>query len=118
VFGNEKMSEKPNSVLFRLDDGKFVLAQIKNRKWDWDMLIHFKDPEGKFEKDWSDISIMNPFEFVFCYWDGTNLTSSKKKTIVKNESFLSLMKKHLIFKLIETDYNILYGDLTKVAIQL
>ena len=100
---------KPNGVLFKLDDGTVVFVLIKDGVWDWDILIKPK------EDYWKDLSAVNPFEWVFIFYDEINstITTFNNKTTIENASFLKLHDSNTLKGFIEMDYKFLHEELTK-----
>ena len=96
-------NNEPNGVLFHLDDGKAVFILRKNNEWDWN------DCRIAHEDQWKDLSVSNPFEFVFIYYDDTDpkthrITTFNTKTCIPNASFLTLQAAGILKNCIDMDY--------------
>lgn len=106
VFADTK---KPNGVLFKRDDGNLIAVLIVDGKWDWDSCKVFQMEEmtDKYE----DLSVKDPFEFVFIKWNEKTFTTMNKKTIVPNHSMSKLFDEGKLQKTIEKDYENQYGPL-------
>ena len=99
--------DKPNAVLFKLDNGKPILSLIKDGKFDWENVLYIETGDI-----FDDLSASDPFEFVFCCWDGSTITTPfKQKTIVPGASFSDLFENGLFYKTVETDYENQFGKL-------
>lgn len=102
---------KPNGVLFRREDGNVIVILIKNNKWDWENcnIFDMTKMEDKFE----DVSIKDPFEFVFIVWDEEKMvfTSMDRKTFIPNYSMSKLLYENKLQVIIEKDYENQYGPI-------
>lgn len=94
---------KPNAVLFKLNTGVPVVVRRVNGAFDWDELMHLK------EDLWPDLSIKNPFEFVFVYLENGTLRTATTKCCINDASFLLLTDYDILQGCIEDDYNRLYN---------
>jgi hypothetical protein len=90
-----------NSVLFKLDDGQLCVFLRQDGQWDFKTVVKLQDMEDKFPDLASD-----PFEFVFCHFDGEkkNLTCGMRKTTVQDMTFLTLHEAGLLQTVIEHDF--------------
>lgn len=96
------MNEKPNAVLFKTTEQLCIVPIDENGKGDWDSIGSL---DISVMKDtFNDLSVENPFEFVYCFNKDNVLTTTGQKTIVPNHSFLTLYVNNLLQKTIETDY--------------
>ncbi len=104
----DEINKKPNAVMFKLDDGRFICFVLhKNNTWDWDN-VHTVDVSNMSDK-YADLSAQDPFEFVFCDWSETSVKTYNQKTVIPNTSFSKMLDGGLLQKTIENDYNIQYG---------
>lgn len=97
--------EKPNAVLFKLDNGQICLVIIKDNIWDWDrvMQLDMSVMTDKFD----DVSAANPFEFIFVHYihNEKKFIACNQKTIIPDHCFSKLTLNGSLQKLIEKDYN-------------
>jgi hypothetical protein len=100
------MNEKPNSVIFRVQD-KLCLVKInESGKGEWET-VYVIDTTTMLDS-FSDISSENPFEFVFCHYKDDVLKSSGQKTVVPNHSFETLYANNHLENTIEGDFKTQY----------
>jgi hypothetical protein len=98
---------KPNGVLFKLDNGQLCVALIKDGVWNWDEILYLHMNEMKDKYD--DISAVNPFEWVFCKWGEKQFTTMNKKTIFPNQSFSKMFEAGVFQESVKIDYEMQYG---------
>lgn len=98
----EKPQNKPNGVLFKLDNGQLCIVLLKETGWDWENVLHLQmdDLKDKFE----DLSAVNPFEWVFIYFTEKEFTVCNQKTILPKMSFSQLYDTGVFTKLVQSDY--------------
>jgi hypothetical protein len=94
---------KPNAVLFKLDDGSLCVVKRENNQFNWEKMLHLTMTE-ELVKQYEDLSASNPFEFVFVYWDEEKFSTCEQKSIVPDKSFLQLADENKLVGTIELDY--------------
>lgn len=94
---------KPNAVLFKLNDGRPVVVKRVNGAFDWEVLMILK------EDLWPDLSIKQPFEFVFVHLENGTLRTETVKCCIPDSSFLLMVDEDILQGFIEDDYNRLYN---------
>jgi hypothetical protein len=95
--------EKPNGVLFKNDSGRLIVCLINpDGVFDWENVLLLKDMPDKFD----DLSIEDPFEFVFIIWDDESMTMTTfdQKSVVQHYSFTKLYEDGILKSTIELDY--------------
>jgi len=99
-----KKINKPNGVLFKINNGNLCICLLIDDKWDWDNVKVFKSNRH------DDISTENPFEFVFITWNEDVFITDDKKSSVPNSSFDKLMLENKLHEIISLEYKKQYNN--------
>jgi hypothetical protein len=92
----------PNAVLFKHKDLIGIVSIDETGKGNWDS-VGVIDKSSLID-NFDDVSVSNPFEFVFCYFHGDVLKSTNQKSSVPNQSFETLYQSGMLENTIEQDF--------------